>query len=121
MSSIYHDDIAIRNTNKRNNMSNNDWQNAALAATDERDRLRVIVANRDAEIELLKHKINALERCVIQNALNTSRLVQREENENDDNIVFHAGRAVENDIRYERHNDETAIGDAIEDLKNGNY
>ena len=158
MSNIYHDDIAIRNTNKKNMSSNtnnlsivsnmilaesvediannfkmlpgdsrdillevvhrleradvtdgicNDWQNAALKSTDERDRLRVIVANREAEIELLKQKINLLERCVIQNALNTSRLAQRDEEESDDNIIFHAGRVVQNQIDHERHNDET--------------
>ena len=86
-----------------------DWQNSALQATAERDRLRVEIANRAAENEILNHKINRLERCVIQNALNTSRLAQRDEEENDDNIIFHAGRVVQNQINHERHNDETSI------------
>jgi len=84
-----------------------DWQESCLAATADRDRLRVLVANREAEIEILNHKINRLERCVIQNALNTSRLAQRDEEESDDNIIFHAGRVVQNQIDHERHNDET--------------
>lgn len=86
-----------------------DWQNSALQATAERDRLRVEIANRAAENEILNHKINRLERCVIQNALNTSRLAQRDEEENDDNIIFHAGRVVQNQIDHERHTDETSI------------
>lgn len=86
-----------------------DWQNSALQATAERDRLRVEIANRAAEIEILNHKINRLERCVIQNALNTSRLAQRDEEESDDSIIFHAGRVVQNQIDHERHNDETSI------------
>lgn len=98
-----------------------DWRNAALAATDERDRLRILVANRDAEIELLKHKINALERCVIQNALNTSRLAQRDQEETDDNIVFHAGRTVQREIDHERHTDADNIGKIINDLENGEF
>lgn len=96
-----------------------DWQDSCLSATAERDRLRVEIANRVAEIEILNHKINALERCVIQNALNTSRLVQREENENDENIVFHAGRVVQNQIDHERHTDADNIGKIINDLENG--
>ena len=170
MSSIYHEDIAIRNSNEKkmgNNTNNlsivsnmilaesvediannfkmlpgdsrdillevvhrleraevtngicNDWQNAALKSTDERDRLRVIVANREAEIELLKQKINLLERCVIQNALNTSRLMHREEEETDENIVFHAGRKVQHDIDHERHTHEDNICNNISDLENG--
>lgn len=169
MSNIYHDDIAIRNTNKKNMSNNNnisivsnmilaesvediannfkmlpgdsrdillevvhrleradvtdgickDWQNSALSAAAERDRLRVIVANREAEIELLKQKINLLERCVIQNALNTSRLMHREEEETDENIVFHAGRRVQHDIDHERHTHEDNIGKIINDLENG--
>ena len=90
----------------------NDWQDAALSATDERDRLRVLVANHEARIELLVQNINRLERCVIQNALNTSRLARMEEEETDDKIVFHAGRLVQNQIDHERHNDES-------DLENG--
>lgn len=86
-----------------------DWQDSCLSATAERDRLRILVANREAEIEILNHKINRLERCVIQNALNTSRLAQRDEEESDDSIIFHAGRVVQNQIDHERHNDETGI------------
>lgn len=96
-----------------------DWRESCLAATAERDRLRVEIANREAEIEILNHKINALERCVIQNALNTSRLAQREEEENDENIVFHAGRVVQNQIDHERHTDADNIGKIINDLENG--
>ena len=99
----------------------NDWQNSALSATDERDRLRVLVANRDAEIELLNDKINRLERCVIQNALNTSRLAEREEEETDEKIIFHAGRMVQNQIDHERQTDEDAVGRIINDLENGDY
>jgi len=86
-----------------------DWRESCLLATAERDRLRVLVANREAEIEILNHKINRLERCVIQNALNTSRLAQRDEEESDENIIFHAGRVVQNEIDHERHNDETSL------------
>lgn len=160
MNSIYNDDIAIRNTNKRNNMSNKnnntqdfaalsadiiadgveeiannlditreermmileaaarvrwrtadadlltDWQRSALAATDERDRLRVLVANQEARIELLVQNINRLERCVIQNALNTSRLASRDEEETDEKIIFHAGRIVQNQINHERQSND---------------
>lgn len=96
-----------------------DWRESCLLATAERDRLRVEIANRVAEIEILNHKINRLERCVIQNALNTSRLAQREEEENDENIVFHAGRVVQNQIDHERHTDADNIGKIINDLENG--
>lgn len=182
MSSIYNDDIAIRNTIKGNTMSNennntsnennntqgfaalsagiiadgvveiannaditgderdfileaaarvrgqsadvdllNDWQNSALSATDERDRLRVLVAEHEARIELLNDKINRLERCVIQSALNTSRLAEREEEETDEKIIFHAGRMVQNQIDHERQTDEDAVGRIINDLENGDY
>lgn len=84
-----------------------DWRESCLLVTAERDRLRVEIANREAEIEILNHRINRLERCVIQNALNTSRLAQRDEEESDENIIFHAGRVVQNQIDHERHNDET--------------
>lgn len=96
-----------------------DWRESCLLATAERDRLRVEIANRGAEIEILNHKIAALERCVIQNALNTSRLAQRDEEENDENIVFHAGRVVQNQIDHERHTDADNIGKIINDLENG--
>jgi hypothetical protein len=96
-----------------------DWRESCLVATAERDRLRVEIANRVAEIEILNHKINRLERCVIQNALNTSRLAQRDEEENDENIVFHAGRVVQNQIDHERHTDADNIGKIINDLENG--
>ena len=82
-----------------------DWQKSALAMCDERDRLRVIVANRDAEISLLNSKIARLERCVVQNALHNSDVASRQEENNDDNIIFHAGRQVSNEIVRERHND----------------
>lgn len=98
-----------------------DWQDSCLSATAERDRLRVEIANREAEIEILNHKINRLERCVIQNALNTSRLAQRDEEENDENIVFHAGRVVQNQIDHERHTDADNIGNIINDLENGDF
>ena len=98
-----------------------DWQRSALDATDERDRLRVLVANHEARIELLNHKINRLERCVIQNALNTSRLARMEEEETDENITFHAGRMVQNQIDHERQSDEDGIGSIINDLENGDY
>lgn len=86
-----------------------DWRKSCLDATAERDRLRILVANREAEIEILNHKVVALERCVIQNALEASRLAQRAEERNDDNLIFHAGRAVQNEIDHERHNDETSL------------
>jgi predicted nucleic acid-binding Zn-ribbon protein len=128
MNSIYNDDIAIRNSSKNNNDNLqslkdqvDDWQESALAMCDERDRLRVMIAKRDAEIDLLRSKIIRLERCVLANALHNSDVNAREAEEMDDNIVFHAGRAVHNEINHERHSQEDAIGDAIEDLKNGNY
>ena len=99
----------------------NDWQRSALDATDERDRLRVLVANHEARIELLNHKINRLERCVIQNALNTSRLASRDEEETDEKITYHAGCLVQNQIDHERQTDEDGIGSIINDLENGDY
>ena len=92
-----------------------DWQSSALAATDERDRLRVLVANHEARIELLVQQINRLERCVIQSALNTSRLARMDEEESDENIVFHAGRIVQNQIDHERQSNDN------DGLKNGDY
>ena len=82
-----------------------DWQKLSLEVCEERDRLRVIVANRDAEISLLNNKIARLERCVVQNALHNSDVASRQEENNDDNIIFHAGRQVRNEIDRERHND----------------
>lgn len=98
-----------------------DWQNSALSATDERDRLRVLVAEHEARIELLNDKINRLERCVIQSALNTSRLARVDEEETDEKIIFHAGRMVQNQIDHERQTDEDAVGRIINDLENGDY
>lgn len=98
-----------------------DWENAALDLTDERDRLRILIANREAEIEILNHKINRLERCVIQGALIQASLASRDEEESDERIIFHAGRVVQHEIDHERHTDEDFIGDQNNDLENGNY
>lgn len=89
-----------------------DWQDAALNATEQRDYNRVTIATREAEIDLLKRRIDRLERCVIQNALSASMREQCVENKSDDDHIFHAGRTVEREIVHERHNDET-------DLENG--
>ena len=98
-----------------------DWQDSCLSATAERDRLRVLVAEHEARIELLNDKINRLERCVIQSALNTSRLAERDQEETDEKIIFHAGRMVQNEIDHERQTDEDAVGRIINDLENGDY
>ena len=86
-----------------------DWQDAALNAAEQRDYNRVTLATREAEIDLLKHRIDRLERCVIQNALSASLRDECVENKSSDDLIFHAGRTVEREIVHERHNDETDI------------
>jgi len=46
-------------------MERNDWQNAALQATQERDELRALLAARNTEIDQLHDKVRDLERSVI--------------------------------------------------------
>jgi hypothetical protein len=87
----------------------NDWQNSALSATDERDRLRVREAELEAKIDLLNARVRDLERCVVQNALDSAMLRRRDQEESTEKIIFHAGRVVQNEIDWERHNDETSL------------
>jgi len=47
------------------NKERNDWQNAALQATQERDELRALLAARNTEIDQLHDKVRDLERSVI--------------------------------------------------------
>jgi len=99
----------------------NDWQNSALSATDERDRLRVREAELEARIDLLQTSVSEMEKCILQMTLDRSRLRNYEHNDTVESIIRNAGQSVERIIRSERHSQEDAIGDAINDLKNGDY
>jgi chromosome segregation ATPase len=86
-----------------------DWQDSCISATAERDRLRVREAELEAKIDLLDARVRELERCVVQNALDSAMLRRRDQEESTEKIIFHAGRVVQNEIDWERHNDETSI------------
>lgn len=64
-------EIALRNlstqtTGQDDQQANReDWQNAALQATEERDDLRALLASRDTEIDQLRDKVRDLERSII--------------------------------------------------------
>ena len=64
-------EIALRNlltqtTGQDDQQANReDWQNAALQATEERDDLRALLASRDTEIDQLRMKVRDLERSII--------------------------------------------------------
>jgi hypothetical protein len=98
-----------------------DWRNVALDVTSERDELRVTMAARDAEIDILKEKVKRLEQTAVYlskhlayiNGMNDATNAQRE-------IVRSMDR-VRDTIRDERQANENAIGDIINDLENGNF
>jgi hypothetical protein len=98
-----------------------DWRNVALDVTSERDELRVTMAARDAEIDILKDKVKRLEQTAVYlskhlayiNGMNDATNAQRE-------IVRSMDR-VRDTIRDERQANENCIGDIINDLENGNY
>jgi hypothetical protein len=64
-------EIALRNlstqtTGQDDQQANReDWQNAALQATEDRDDLRALLASRDTEIDQLRMKVRDLERSII--------------------------------------------------------
>ena len=98
-----------------------DWRNVALDVTSERDELRVTMAARDAEIDILKDKVKRLEQTAVYlskhlayiNGMNDATNAQRE-------IVRSMDR-VRDTIRDERQANENCIGDIINDLENGNF
>jgi hypothetical protein len=102
-------------------MERNDWQNAALQATQERDALRALLAARDTQIDQLRDTVRELEGSVVYLARTASytkgladaqgRILEQEG----------ARKREERRQRMERQANENAIGDIINDLENGNY
>ncbi len=98
-----------------------DWQKSALEMTEERDALRVLLAARNMEIDQLRDEVRELKSTVIHLARTASYTK---------GLADEQGRILEQEgarkreqrkCEAERQANENAIGDAINDLENGNY
>ena len=102
-------------------MERDDWQKSALEMTEERDALRALLAARDTQIDQLRDTVRELEGSVVYLARTASytkgladaqgRILEQEG----------ARKREQRKCEAERQANENAIGDAINDLENGNY
>lgn len=70
-------------------MERNDWQNAALQATQERDELRALLAARDTEIDQLRQQKKELERTILYLASSAAYLGRAHEaNRNTEELLL---------------------------------
>jgi hypothetical protein len=98
-----------------------DWRNVALDVTSERDELRVTMAARDAEIDILKEKVKRLEQTAVYLSKHLAYISGMNDATNAQREIVRSMDRVRDTIRDERQANENAIGDIINDLGNGNY
>lgn len=98
-----------------------DWRNLALDVTSERDELRVTMAARDAEIDILKDKVKRLEQTAVYLSKHLAYISGMNDATNAHREIGRSMDRVRDTIRDERQANENAIGDIINDLENGNY